>query len=606
MICLLSSNHRHSIRKPNNESTLENERVPHMLRHQLHESSMSKIVQTADKILEIISGMMDLNTFFMARVDHETSEIISVLNRKEKILDKNGIEPLHDVFCKFVVEEGQHSFAVNDLLSSARTRDMAINRLGSGGSFIGVPIVLKTGEIFGTLCAVDREEYEFKDKDTSLFRTMADLIAQIIELEWLSKHDPLTLMYNRNFLHEYFQSYVISGEAMALLFLDLDRFKLINDTAGHDVGDQLLKNFADRLCASMRKEDVIIRLGGDEFAIIIEDLYEKEDVAAIAERILDLLKEPFIIDGNEYIIETSIGISLFPYDTSDTDTLIKYADTAMYHAKEMGEAGYQFYSASMSELMYKKMSLELGIRKAIERNEFTLHYQPIVSNASGEIERLECLIRWEHPEWGFVPPSEFIPIAEEVGLIGKIGRWTLQEACRQNKTWQEHYVKIPVAINVSALELLQQQFIEQVKKVLEETGMEAEYLILEVTESMELQHIDCVVETLEALKAMGVKIAMDDFGTGFSSLNYFKILPLDIVKIDKSFINNMLHNCCDASIIEAVIHVATNMNLIVIAEGIETKEQFDFISSKGVDETQGYYLYPAVPAEEIGSVLKKR
>lgn len=446
-----------------------------MLRHRIHSSSMSKITETSNEVLKVISDVLDLNTFFLTKVDEENSEIISVFNRNEEILKKNKIESLNEVFCKFVIGADNGSFVVNDLLENVKTKEMAMNRLGSGGSFLGVPVLLKTGEIFGTLCAIDRKEHMFTDRDENLFKTMAELIAQVIELQWHSNHDALTLLYNRSFLTDYFETAIERNEELALLFLDINRFKLINDTAGHSIGDKILRAFADRLYFNLPKEYVVVRLGGDEFAIIIPNIQDRDEISRIAKEIIEFLKKPFYIEDNEYIIESSIGISLFPSDTKNSETLIQYADTAMYDAKMNKSSEYRFYSFEMSERMYKKMMLELGIRKALDFNEFSLFYQPVYDLKSGEISSLECMIRWEHPTWGVVEPTEFIPLAEEVGLIREIGQWMLRQACAQSKNWQTKYTKVPIVINISDLELLQQQFVRNVKDILKETGLEAKY-----------------------------------------------------------------------------------------------------------------------------------
>lgn len=391
---------------------------------------------------------------------------------------------------------------------------------------------------------------------------------------------------------------------VAVMCLDLDHFKAINDMLGHLVGDKLLQEVAKRISSVSRASDTVSRRGGDEFVIMLPDLGTVDDATDIAVKLIDAISGLCVIDGNEIKITTSIGISIFPEDGCDGDSLIKYADAAMYHAKKNGRNNYQFFTNEMNQLALERMSIERKLCHAIEQQGFCLHYQPQVNLRSGRIIGVEALLRWNNPEIGMVPPEYFIPIAEEAGLIIPIGEWVLREACRQNSEWRMLGLpKITVAVNLSAVQFRQNNFGEMIKEILREYELDPSGLELEITESAVMHNAEVSIALLLELKAMGLKLAVDDFGTGYSSLSFLKRFPIDKLKIDQSFVRDITVDSDDAVIVSTIINMARTLKLKVIAEGVETAEQLSFLKDQECDEIQGYYFSKPMPPEKINSLL---
>jgi diguanylate cyclase (GGDEF)-like protein/PAS domain S-box-containing protein len=400
---------------------------------------------------------------------------------------------------------------------------------------------------------------------------------------------------------------VIGKKALGVLFLDLDSFKRVNDTMGHAKGDELLKMVSKRLLNTVKTSDTVCRVGGDEFLILIQNLESEDCFRGIAEDILSIFNESFIIDSNDLYVTTSIGGAIYPVDGCDVETLIKNADIAMYKAKEKGKNKFAICTASFKDELIKEMKLTNSLYKAIERNEFELYYQPQVSSISGEIIGMEALIRWNSAELGRVSPVDFIFIAEKTGLILPIGEWVLKTACLQNKKWQDAGIlNVPVAVNLSVNQFQNKRIIEDIIKILKETGLNPKYLELEITENIIMKETEYIIESLKQLKEIGVEIAIDDFGTEYSSLNYIKQLPVDKIKIDISFVRGININHKDEAIIKVIISLAKNLGLKVIAEGVETKEQLDFLKDQMCDEIQGYYYYKPMSAQLIEELLYSR
>ncbi|HWQ43037.1 MAG TPA: EAL domain-containing protein, partial [Desulfosporosinus sp.] len=423
-----------------------------------------------------------------------------------------------------------------------------------------------------------------------------------------AQHDALTGLPNRLLFNKYLIQAIAQARhkraKLAVIFLDLDRFKLINDTMGHNIGDQLLNNVAKRIRQTLREGDTIARLGGDEFLVLLPEISDEQEAVSIAERILEVFTQPIILDDNEVYMSTSIGISLYPSNGSDMETLVKQADTAMYHAKEQGRNNYQFFTAGLNIKANERFSTENSLRKALVRGEFVLHYQPQVDFESGCIVGLEALIRWNSREQGLVSPISFIPIAEETGLIVPIGEWVLRTACTQNMTWQEQgYPLLRMAVNISARQFREPNFIKLVAEILQETRMDPQWLELEITESIAMENGDGSVEMLNYFKNLGVRISIDDFGTGFSSLNYLRRLPIDTLKIDQSFIQDISTGENGEEVVSAIIQLAKNLQLKVIAEGVETNIQRSFLKAKRCDEMQGFLFSKAVTSEEVEKLL---
>jgi diguanylate cyclase (GGDEF)-like protein len=428
----------------------------------------------------------------------------------------------------------------------------------------------------------------------------------------MAYHDPLTNLPNRHLLKDRLQQTLAAARQynriVAILFLDLDNFKRINDTLGHDLGDKLLQNVADRLQGYIRNSDsiarleaekeetTVARLGGDEFTIVLTEIKHINDAAKVAQRILALFNRPFEIDSHELFITTSIGISVYPDDGDTVDTLLKHADTATYHVKNQGRNNYQFYRESMNITTVERLDLENKLRKAIDRREFVLHYQPQLDTKTKKITAVEALVRWLHPDKGMMLPMAFIPAAEETGLIIPIGEWILRTACNQNKAWQRAGLPpIRVTVNISSVQFGQKDFVKIVGKVLKESGLDPQYLELELTETILMQTTDSAITTLKALKSLGVRLSIDDFGTGYCSLNYLKSFPIDTLKIDQSFVRDLSINEEDKAIIHAIIALGHSLNLHVIAEGVETEQQLEYLSEKESDAVQGFLFSRPLP-----------
>lgn len=414
------------------------------------------------------------------------------------------------------------------------------------------------------------------------------------EIQFQATHDALTGLPNRTLLYDRMQQAVLHSERYsnitAIAFLDLDQFKFINDSLGHQVGDELLKITAQRLTSCLRESDTVARQGGDEFVLLLTSQPDEDSITQTMQRVLHEVAQPWMANDLEFRITCSIGVTLCPDDGRDVETLLKNADSAMYKAKELGRNNFQYFSAEMNDSVTDRLALLNRLRLAIPKNEFVLHYQPKVDLASGKIIGSEALIRWNSDE-GLVSPASFIPLAEETGLIIQIGEWVLRTACRQNRTWQlAGHPPMPISVNLSPRQLARGDIVELVERVLAETGMQAKYLELEITESVMATDVEKSFALLTRLRALGVKISLDDFGTGYSSLSYLKRFPVDTLKIDQSFIRDIATNPDSAAIIKAIISLGHNLNLTVLAEGIETEEHFQFLLKNGCDEGQGYLM----------------
>ncbi len=442
------------------------------------------------------------------------------------------------------------------------------------------------------------------------------------QIAYLAYHDSLTGLPNTRL----FKDRLIQGieqaqrneKILAVVFLDLDRFKLINDTMGHDVGDQLLQVVSERLMEAVRRSDSIAlnnltnmsssvaRLGGDEFTILLEDIVDTQAISRICERLIELVSQPLELRDQEVYTSASIGIALYPHDGDTVDVLLRNADVAMYHAKERGRNNYQFFTEEMNKATEERFQLENNMRKALQNNEIKLYYQPQVSITSGQIVGMEALIRWKHPEKGFISPASFIPIAEESGLIVQIGEWVIQEACRQSARWREEGFKpVRISVNVSAKQLQEATLTDVIQKNLQFYNIDPNSLGVELTETAIILEPELALSRLEQIKALGIKLSMDDFGTGYSSLSYLKRYPIDTLKIDQAFIRSVTVDNEDGALVKAIIAMAHALGMDVVAEGVELQEQLEFLGVHGCDTMQGYLFSRPVPAAELETLLRK-
>ncbi len=442
-----------------------------------------------------------------------------------------------------------------------------------------------------------------------VFKDVSEARAMSLQAVYLAQHDFLTDLPNRMLLNDRLTQAIAlarrHGRRLAVLFLDLDRFKHVNDSLGHVIGDALLQSVARRLVTCVRSSDTVSRQGGDEFVVLLSEIEHAKDAATSAQKIIAALVAPHDVAHHQLHVTTTIGISIYPDDGPDAETLIKCADTAMYHAKEAGRNNYQFFERDMNARAVERQWIEAGLHRALARREFVLHYQPKIDLESGAMTGAEALIRWVHPERGLMFPIDFVPIAEDSGLIVPIGQWVLREACRQARAWiDEGRRPMAVAVNISAVEFRDPRFLDNVLTVLNDTRLDARYLELELTESSLMQHAESTALALQALKDMGVQVAIDDFGTGYSSLSYLRQFPVNVLKVDQSFVHEISADPVGTSIVCAVISMGKSLGHRVVAEGVETREQLAFLQAQQCGEGQGYYFSRPVVAEQFVRLLE--
>lgn len=493
--------------------------------------------------------------------------------------------------------------------------------------------VLQSGnpQKFDYQSLVSNDHYELrliasgKNKSLVIISNISGYKEAIEKIKYLAYHDTLTNLPNRYMFNDRLEQAIAYAERkkqlLAVLFLDIDNFKHINDTIGHKAGDHLLQGIADRLTICTRKTDtisrlsmkpsgysehIVARLGGDEFTMLLTDIKNIQDPARIAQRILGMLSEPLLIGDQEVFVTASIGIAVYPLDGKDIHTLLINADVAMYQAKNMGGNNFQYYSKSMNKSAFERFAIETKLRRALDRNEFMMFYQPQIDISTGRVIGVEALIRWLQPDLVLIKPSDFIPLAEQTGLIIPIGEWVLRTICSENRVWQKAGLKpIRTTVNVSNIQFRQNNFVERISHILKDTNFDPRYLQLELTESVVMEDFQNAIEKLHSLQAMGIQIAIDDFGTGYSSMNYLKRLPLSALKIDYSFIRDLSTSSVDQTIVNAIVALAHNFNLAVIAEGVEKREQLAVLRDCGCEGVQGFLICPPVNSVILSEFIKK-
>jgi diguanylate cyclase (GGDEF)-like protein/PAS domain S-box-containing protein len=571
--------------------------------------------EKVDAVLAMGCAFFHLPSGIITRIDGDELEILSALYPDDRF--KRGARlKLASMYSGRVVAAGE-TVAIHD----GRTADWTSHPAHQEyklEAFIGTPVRVR-GEVYGTISFAGPEPRAapFTETEIDFIRLIAQWLGLAIErndvedeLRHNALHDALTGLPNQRLFHDRVQVAMAhakrSGEKVAVCFLDLDRFKIINDTLGHRIGDALLREVSARLATCLREGDTLARLGGDEFVVLLPSVGDVTAAGKIAQRLLDSLDAPMNIDGRELFVTASIGVSLFPDAGADPEALVKHADQAMYRAKDVGRATYQLYAPADAG-SNERLALETSLRRAIKNDELLLHYQPQVDIASGKLVGVEALVRWQRPGLALVPPSDFIPLAEETGLIIPIGAWVIDNACRQAARWRQlGFPAFRMAVNVSARQFRHKSFVESVDAMLRANGLDPGCLELELTESITMQASDVELAAFEHLKRLGVRLALDDFGTGFASLSNLKRFPVDVVKIDRTFVTDCLNSTDDAAIVKAVVSMGHALRLQVTAEGVETREQLAFLQLLGCDCAQGYFVGAPMSAAELERLVAER
>jgi diguanylate cyclase (GGDEF)-like protein len=510
----------------------------------------------------------------------------------------------------------------NDYLADRQTSTFhAVIRSDGAKSGAAFPLLIR-GQAVGVMLFLSADKDTFTPEFIELLQRLADNLSFALEnfnradektkaderIEYLASHDSLTKLPNREMFNELLR-YAIEAarryqRRFAVLFIDLDRFKIINDSLGHDAGDMLLVEIANRLRQTLRSSDVVARMGGDEFVVILEETAESH-IEGISRNLLSVLSQPLQLSGHECHTTASIGIAMYPADGADVQTLTKNADMAMYLAKEDGKNGFRFFTKEIKTQSIERLTLETALRRALDRNQFALHYQPKVDMATGQITGVEALLRWTHPDLGVLPPMQFIPLAEETGLIVPIGRWVLQEACAQNMAWQRRGLRpVSMAVNLSPRQFVDERLLQDIDDALAASGMSPVLLQLEVTESMVMRNVSRAVKVLDAIQSRGIRLAIDDFGTGYSSMSLMKQFPIDTIKIDRSFVRDLPKDSEDQAIAQAIISMGKALGMTVVAEGVETTEQETFLRDHACDEMQGFLFSKPVPPQQMADLLR--
>jgi diguanylate cyclase (GGDEF)-like protein len=563
----------------------------------------------------------------MAQPDSEWLDLVAVAgptaeNTRKVRLSSNAEHPQGRGISGTAFRSGEACIS-NDYMSDPRGfafHALVVSDGAKSGAAFPLPV---GGKTVGVMLFLSAERHAFTAEFVELLQRLADNVCFALEnfdradaknkaderVEYLASHDSLTNLPNREMFGGLLRHSIDMARRHAqtrtLLFVDLDRFKVINDSLGHDAGDLLLMEVAQRLRGAVRASDVVARLGGDEFVVILEDVCERAEVEGIAGKILSVLGEPVQLSGHECHVSASIGIAMYPEHGADAQALLKNADLAMYLAKENGKSGFHFFNGEVAAQSIERLKLESELRHALERQEFSLNYQPKVDMETGQITGVEALLRWTHPELGLVPPGQFIPLAEETGLIVPIGRWVLREACAQNMAWQRRgLLPLSMAVNLSPRQFGDENLLHDIDEALSASGMSPVLLQLEVTESMMMRNVSRAVRVLDAIQSRGIRLAIDDFGTGYSSMSLMKQFPIDTIKIDRSFVRDLPQDTEDQAIAQAIISMGKALGMIIVAEGVETAEQQAFLRAHACDEAQGYLFSRPLPPRELARLLR--
>lgn len=576
--------------------------MPIQFQNPLFLTMLSQAVDSIERELLLRKQNKKLNIMNQIMLSRTSNGIV--------ITDENGITTEFNNFAQKISNNSRESVIGRNIFESYLTGEYFKKVLEQEKIFNNEELKFKDAQGNRIVCLFDAQPIYEEDKVIGAFGQFRDISDRYLlqeKFNYLAYHDDLTNLPNRRYIKKEIESIFEDLNAghhrtLALLFIDLDRFKVINDNFSHSYGDKFLIEVSKRLSSCLGEKDMLARLGGDEFVFLLKDFVDLDYVTNKAEEILQLFQEPFYVGKKELHTTASIGVAMYPDYPITMEQLMVNADNAMYQAKSLGKNRYVVHTSELLDAMMDEFMLEVDLRKALENNEFVLHYQPQINNETGKLLGFEALIRWQHPTFGLIPPGKFIKLAEENGLITQIGEWVIDEACSQNKKWQDAgMTPVKMSVNLSTQQFLTGNLIPYMEEVLERTELDPTYLVVEITEYMAMEY-DYSIQVLEQLKALGVGISIDDFGTGYSSLNYLKNFPIDYIKIDKSFVSELMNNEKGAIIVKAIITLAHNLHKEVIAEGVETKEQLEFLKNHKCDISQGYFFSKPLPANEIEKI----
>ncbi|REB08783.1 EAL domain-containing protein [Sporosarcina sp. BI001-red] len=576
--------------------------MPLEFQNPLYLSMIAQVIDSIERELLLRKQNRKLNIMNQIMLKRTRNGIV--------ITDENGITTEFNDFAEKISNNSKESVIGRNICDSPLTGEYFKKVLHEGKIFNNEEIKFKDDEGNQVVCLFDAQPIFEGDKMVGAFGQFRDISNRYLlqeEYNYLAYHDDLTLLPNRRYIQNAMETIIqniTDGQhrQLALLFIDLDRFKVINDNFGHSYGDELLHRVSERLSTCLGPNDTLARMGGDEFIFLLTDFESPSYVIQKAQEILEVFHDPFLVSNKELYTTASIGVAIYPDKPLSMEKFLVYADNAMYQAKALGKNQFVVHTSDLSDEMIAESVLEIELRNALENDEFVLHYQPQIHNISEELIGFEALIRWQHPRLGLLPPGRFIRLAEENGLITHIGEWVINQACLQNKKWQDAgMMPVKISVNLSTQQFLTRNLISFVEEVLERTALNPKYLVVEITENMAMEY-EYSIHVLKELKKLGIGISIDDFGTGYSSLNYLKNFPIDYIKIDKSFVSELMNNENDAIIVVATITLAHNLQKEVIAEGVETQEQLDFLKKHNCDITQGYFFSKPLPASEIEKV----
>jgi diguanylate cyclase (GGDEF)-like protein len=559
-----------------------------------------RLREASARMVNLLQQCLDFNTIFVAVNDGTTNEVVSAANHCETLVTEGPFR-LCETYCGLVCREPvQEILVIADTSADERTATMPITLRAGGTMFVGVPIVTGSGRAVGTVCALERTAREVTEKERSALRAAATFVGYALEMELQVKIDDLTGALNRRGLADSFAGLCEAGAPVSLLYLDLDHFKMINDSLGHAAGDALLRLVVERIRGVVGSDAALLRMGGDEFAVMCAGLTTPEQVRQLANSVVQAMVRPFAVENQEVVVTASIGAAMYPHCSRDLSELLRHADMAMYEAKAGGGARLRCYEPTEESALRERLGLQERLRHALSQGKLELHYQPKMRLCDGTVESVEALARWKDNDGRYVSPDRFIPIAEDSALIGQLGAWVLRQSCQDMVQGRARgTAALDLSVNVSPRQFQLMSMATLIRDVLAQTGMEPGRLAIEITEGLLVQNSFEVAAELKAIRDMGVQIAIDDFGKGYSSLSYLSLFSPTHLKIDRTFISDMLTNSNHMSIVSAVIHLAHNLRMQVIAEGVERDEQLERLRGEGCDFAQGYRIARPLPLSEL-------